>query len=248
VQVVRNVEVTKVQCEDTDRGLHKTIVEAIQNTTDVSVNRTVEDVNETTKEGVDGARQHLMSFQDKLRKTLKGLSQRLTGLFISTEEEALTSNKPVTKQIEPDAIHTKTQTSEPGTKQVELVEPDAIHTKTQTSEPGTKQVELVEPDATHTKSLTSESTTNKPAMKDTQHSDVEKQVTSDPTHTVGNSARDRQQLIDALSLLPEGKQLAQSVWHVVNDIGTLDVYAVESAVSHVDLGYAGTADLVAKYK
>lgn len=172
MQVARNVKDTKVQCED----MNETDCTASKNRVEVEVS---EDASETTKDRA------LISFQDKLHKMLKELSERLTRLFISvmpTEEEALTSSKPAIKQGH------------------------------------------------------------------TQHSDVGEQVAPDPTQVVGNFTRDQQQLIDALSMLPEGKQLVQSVWHVVNDIGTLDLYAVESAVSHMDLGYAGTVDLVAKYK
>jgi len=46
--------------------------------------------------------------------------------------------------------------------------------------------------------------------------------------------------------LPEAEGFARSVEHVVNDIS--EVYAVESMVSHANLGYVGTVDLVAKYK
>ena len=46
--------------------------------------------------------------------------------------------------------------------------------------------------------------------------------------------------------LPEAEGFVRSVEHVVNDIS--DVYAVESVVSHINLGYVGTVDLVAKYK
>ena len=49
-----------------------------------------------------------------------------------------------------------------------------------------------------------------------------------------------------LDKLPEAEGFAKSVEHVVNDIS--EVYAVESMVSHVNLGYVGTVDLVAKYK
>lgn len=49
-----------------------------------------------------------------------------------------------------------------------------------------------------------------------------------------------------LDKLPEAEGFAKSVEHVVNDIS--EVYAVESVVSHVNLGYVGTVDVVAKYK
>ena len=55
------------------------------------------------------------------------------------------------------------------------------------------------------------------------------------------------QVIDYLfDRLPEAEGFAKSVEHVVNDIS--EVYAVESVVSHVNLGYVGTVDLVAKYR
>lgn len=59
--------------------------------------------------------------------------------------------------------------------------------------------------------------------------------------------KQERQVIDYLfDRLPETEGFAKSVEHVVNDIS--EVYAVESMVSHVNLGYVGTVDLVAKYK
>lgn len=59
--------------------------------------------------------------------------------------------------------------------------------------------------------------------------------------------KQKRQTIDYLfNRLPEAEGFARSVEHVVNDI--TEVYAVESMVSHINLGYVGTVDLVAKYK
>ena len=59
--------------------------------------------------------------------------------------------------------------------------------------------------------------------------------------------KQERQVIDYLfDRLPEAEGFAKSVEHVVNDIS--EVYAVESMVSHINLGYVGTVDLVAKYK
>ena len=198
MQLQRNVENVKLQCED--------MKEADQDTNETS-NNTIEVSENTTKtnakEDMDRTHQHLVSFPDKLREALKGLSQRLTGLFTSViplEKEALASSKP-------DAMHTKTQTSEPVSKQV--------------AKPATKQVK----------------------QEDTQQGVVKKQII---TQAVRDDTKYQQQLINVLGKLPEGKGLSQSVEHVVNDIS--EVYAVESVVSHVDLGYVGTVDLVAMYK
>ena len=58
--------------------------------------------------------------------------------------------------------------------------------------------------------------------------------------------QERQAIHKLYDRLPEAEGFARSVEHVVNDIS--EVYAVESVVSHNNLGYVGTVDLVAKYK
>ena len=58
--------------------------------------------------------------------------------------------------------------------------------------------------------------------------------------------QERQVIDNLFDRLPEAEGFAKSVEHVMNDIS--EVYAVESMVSHVNLGYAGTVDLVARYK
>ena len=58
--------------------------------------------------------------------------------------------------------------------------------------------------------------------------------------------QERQSIHKLYDRLPETEGFARSVEHVVNDIS--EVYAVESVVSHTNLGYVGTVDLVAKYR
>lgn len=61
-----------------------------------------------------------------------------------------------------------------------------------------------------------------------------------------HTKQERQDIKYLFKRLPEVEGFAKSVEHVVNDIS--DVYAVESVVSHINLGYVGTVDLVAKYR
>ena len=151
--------------------------------------------------------QHTLSFQNKLRETLRSLSQRLSGLFVSVvpsekEEEEVMSSSKHTKQAKKAVTQSKIQASKPS-----------------------EQVII---------------SASKQAKQDDKSDHG--QFVSDNT-----TLQQQQQLSEILlSILPEGERLAQSVEHVVKDIS--EVYCVESMVSHMELGYVGTVDLVAKYK
>ena len=67
-----------------------------------------------------------------------------------------------------------------------------------------------------------------------------------PAAAMATTASTSQRQLQAENGLERSSIYLQSVEHILEDI--TDVYALESVVAHIELGYTGTFDCVAKYK
>ena len=71
-------------------------------------------------------------------------------------------------------------------------------------------------------------------------------TTALPAVAMATTASTSQGQLQAENSLERSSIYLQSVEHILEDI--TDVYALESVVAHIELGYTGTFDCVAKYK